>query len=195
MKRTLLTFYLLIILLSACGPTPESTMGAAEIQSTAVAAAWTIVAETKAAIPTATQIPPSAVPTNTSTATALPSPTQSTGFLPTATSLSDKDPCDRLLQSDPDGPDFPLKIINETKSPVTISIYLEKTSFGMCGYRSYQLKSKGSTLVRFPQGVMYGYAWINGKNPTTAQGGPWRPNNPDKWSVLIRETTLKMVGP
>jgi len=185
------------LLLSACGPEPEPTMSAEDVQGTAEAAAWTMVAETQAAIPTATPIPPTNTP--------LPSPTFTTMplFLPTPTlpvgvptTTAEKDECDRLLQAEPDGPDFPLKLVNETKAPVTISIYLEKTPFAMCGYRAYNVPAKGSILVRFPQGVMYGYAWINDpKKPTTAQGGPWKPNNPDKWSILIRETTLKMVGP
>ena len=198
MKQKMIMISLVMYLLSACGPEPEPTMSAENVQGTAVAAAWTMVAETQAAIPTATPIPPTLtlMPTviPTSTVATLVFPTQT--VLGIATTVSGKDPCDRLLQSDPDGPDFPLKLVNETKAPVTISIILEKTPFGMCGYRSYQLRAKGSILVRFPQGVMYGFAWINDpKTPTTASGGPWKPNNPDKWSILIRTTTLKFVGP
>ena len=54
MKKLLTIMLASILLLSACGPEPEPTMSAEEVQGTAVAAAWTMVAETQAAIPTAT---------------------------------------------------------------------------------------------------------------------------------------------
>ena len=66
-------------MLSACGPEPEPTMSAADVQGTAVAAAWTMVAETQAAIPTATPIPP----TETPLPTALPTNTIAPLELPT----------------------------------------------------------------------------------------------------------------
>ena len=50
-------FVLLILgtlVLSACGPEPEPTMSVEEIQGTAVAGAFTMIAETQAALPTVT---------------------------------------------------------------------------------------------------------------------------------------------
>jgi len=204
MKRALLIFTFIAFLLAACGPKAEPTMTAAEVQGTAVSAAWTMVAETQAAIPTNTPIPPTPLPTetplptNTVAALDLPTlaPTQSFAVQPSPTTQSSGDDCNHVLDSSPDGPDFPLKLINETKAQVNVSLYLEKTSFGECGYRGYQLGPNGSTLVRFPQGVIYGYAWINdSKKPSTASGGPWVPNNTDKWSIYIREDTMIMRGP
>jgi len=200
MKRALLIFTFIAFLLAACGPESEPTMTAEDVQGTAVAAAWTMVAETQAAIPTATPIPPtpipSATPLPTNTAPPLEVPTQPVAVVPSPTTQSDKDNCDKLLEAEPDGPDFPLKIINETKAQVNLSLYLEKTPFGMCGYRGYQIGPRGEILVRFPQGVIYGYAWVNDpQKPSTASGGPWKPNNPDKWTIHIKEHRLDMVGP
>lgn len=205
MKRALLTFSFVVFLLAACGSPSEPTMTAADVQGTAVAAAWTMVAETQAAIPTNTPIPPtplpSATPLPTNTVQAaldLPTlaPTQSIAVQPSPTTQSSGDDCNHLLDANAPGPTFPLKIINETKAQVNISLYLEKTAFGECGYRGYQLDPKGSTVVTFPQGTFYGYAWVNDpKTPSTASGGPWTANNTDKWTVYVREYTMVMKGP
>jgi len=204
MKQALHISIFIAFLLAACGSPAEPTMTAADVQGTAVAAAWTMVAETQAAIPTATPIPPTPLPsatplpTNTVPPLDLPTqaPTQAFAVQPSPTTQSSGDDCNHILASEAPGPTFPLKIINETKAQVNISIYLEKTVFGECGYRGYQLNSKGSTVVTFPQGIIYGYAWINDtKSPTTVSGGPWHANNSDKWTVYIRENTMVMKGP
>lgn len=204
MKRALLAFTFIAFLLGACGPAAEPTMTAADVQGTAVAAAWTMVAETQAAIPTATPIPPTPLPsptplpTNTVPPLDLPTqaPTQANAAVQPSPTTANTNDCDHLLEANPDGPSFPLKLINETKSQVNVSLYLEKTPFGMCGYRGYQLGPNGSTVVQFPQGVIYGYAWVNDpKTPSTASGGPWKPNNTDKWSIYIREHIMVMKGP
>src|SRR5689334_7281138 len=58
---------MIALIISACGaePTPPPTVNPLDIQSTVAAAALTMVAETQAAIPTATPIPPTETPTNT----------------------------------------------------------------------------------------------------------------------------------
>jgi len=204
MKRALLTFTFIAFLLAACGAPSEPTMSAADVQGTAVAAAWTMVAETQAAMPTETPIPPTPLPsptplpTNTVPPLDLPTlaPTQPIAVQPSPTTQSSGDDCNHLLDPNAPGPTFPLKIINETKAQVNVSIYLSKTAFGECGYIGVSLNSKGSTLITFPQGVIYGYAWINDpKKPTTVSGGPWTANNPDKWTVYIRDTKMIMAGP
>jgi len=201
MKRALLTFTMIAFLLAACGPEPEPTMTAADVQGTAVAAAWTMVAETEAAIPTATPIPPTPLPSPTpiptNTVPVLEVPTQPVvAVQPSPTTASSGDDCNHLLDPNAPGPTFPLKIINETKAQVNVSVYLDKTPFGECGYRGYSLGPNGSTLVTFPQGYIYGYAWINDpKKPSTASGGPWHANNGDKWSIIVRADTMVMKGP
>ena len=174
-------------------------MSAADVQGTAEAAAWTMVAETQAAIPTATPIPPTEplppTPVSTNTLAQLALPTQTPFVQPTATTASGKDECDKFLQTNPPGPKAPILIINETKAPINVSLYLEKTPFGECGYRGYSVPKKGSLKIEFPQGVIYGYAWILEPINTVVSGGPWKPNNTDKWEIRVNEHVMKMVGP
>ena len=169
-------FYILLaslLLLTACGSEPEPTMSAADVQGTAVAAAWTIVAETQAAIPTATPttIPtPTPIPSNTPTSAVLL--TQPLEILPSATAVSDDD-CNRLLNFDLAGPTSPIVIKNKTKAPVTVSLGLPyKNVFGECGYRSYSIPKNGSIRIDFPRGDIYGFTWILEPINTTVQGGP-----------------------
>jgi len=188
-------FLLVAVLLSACAPEAEPTMSAEEIQGTAVAGAWTMIAETQAAIPTATHtaIPsPTPLPTNTP----ILLPTQPLVLQPTATTESSGNECNRLLNIELAGPTSPIKIVNLTNAPMNVSLSLpNRNVFGECGYRGYTVKKKGSILIDFPRGDIYGYAWILEPINTTVQGGPWRPNNNDKWTIRVDEHIMKMVGP
>jgi hypothetical protein len=196
MKRFFILTLASILLLSACGTPAEPTMSVEEIQGTAVAAAMTMVAETQAAIPTATPIPPTDTPSPTPLPTStVPLPTQPLVVQPTATAASDSNECNKFLTTSAAGPTAPIKIVNQTKAPMNISIYLEKTPFGECGYRGYSIPKKGSINIEFPQGVIYAYAWILEPINTTVSGGPWKPNNTDKWTIYINENNMKMVGP
>jgi hypothetical protein len=199
MKKLLIITLASILLLSACGPEPEPTMSAADVQGTAVAAAWTMVAETQAAIPTATPIPPTETPSPTlmptNTVAPLVLPSQPAAVQPTPTTASSASECDKPLASNPDGPTAPIKIINQTKAAVNVSLWLEKTVFGECGYRGYSIPKNNSISIEFPQGNIYGYAWLLEPINKTVSGGPWRPNNTDKWELLISETGIKFVGP
>ncbi len=199
MKKLLILTLASILFLSACGAPAEPTMSADDIQGTAVAAAMTMVAQTQAAIPTATPIPPTEtlaptpIPTNTIPPQELP--TQPLVAQPTATTASSADECNKFLTTSAAGPTAPIKIINETKAPMNVSLYLDKTPFGECGYRGYSIPKRGSVNIEFPQGVIYAYAWILEPVNTTVSGGPWKPNNTDKWEIYINENNMKMVGP
>ena len=200
MKKLIIIMLASIFLLSACGPEPEPTMSAEDIQGTAVAAAWTMVAETQAAIPTNTAVPPtetpSPTPLPTNTVAPLELPTQPLAIQPTATTASDSDDCNRLLNIGLAGPTSPILIVNKTKAQVNVSLGLYyKNAFGECGYRSYSIPKNGSIRIDFPRGDIYGYAWILEPINTTVQGGPWRPNNPDKWTIEITEHIMKFYGP
>jgi hypothetical protein len=199
MKKIIALMLASIFLLSACGAEPEPTMSPEDVQGTAIAAAWTIVAETQAAIPTNTPIPPTATatltPLPTNTVPPLELPTQSLLSQPTATTESSGDECDRVLRSDPPGPKAPILIRNKTKAPINVSLYLEKTPFGECGYRGYSVPKNGEIKIEFPQGVIYGYAWILEPINTVVQGGPWKPNNTDKWTIEVNDQIMKMIGP
>lgn len=137
------------MVISACGGTPaEPTMNPQDIQSTAVAAAFTIIAETQAAIPTNTPVPPTdtPVPTPLPTDTPVPSPTLETIVIPTFTSPppaptnnTGGDPCNAPLPGSIDGAPTKIKITNQTKGKLVGSIYLNKTAFGECGWRGFNL--------------------------------------------------------
>ena len=92
LKKILPILLALTILLTACAPQGTPTMAPADVQNTAVAAAWTMVAMTQAAIPTATPLPPTETPSPTPlptfTAEPLIIPTLEPLILPTATSGS-----------------------------------------------------------------------------------------------------------
>ena len=199
MKKLFILTLASVLLLSACGTPAEPTMSADEIQGTAVAAAMTMVAQTQAAIPTATPIPPTDTPAPTplptNTIPPLELPTQPLVVQPTATTASDANECNKFLTTSAAGPTAPIKVVNQTKAPMNVSLYLEKTPFGECGYRGYSIPKNGSINIEFPQGNIYAYVWILEPINTTVSGGPWRPNNTDKWTLLINENNIKMVGP
>src|SRR4026208_2197897 len=64
--KTLLAIMLVATFVSACGAEPAPpTVAAVDVQNTAVAGAFTLVAHTRAAFPTATPFPPTETPTQT----------------------------------------------------------------------------------------------------------------------------------
>lgn len=200
MKKILILLLATTLLLTACGPEPVPTASIEEIQGTAIAAAMTMVAETQAAIPTATPVPPTETPAPTLEPTVTTAPLdiptlQPVVVQPTATTASSASECDKPLASDPAGPRSPIKIINQTKAVVRISLWLDKTVFGECGYRGYEIPKSNSISIEFPQGDIYGYAWVLEPVNKSFSGGPWRPNNTDKWEIVITEGGMKMVGP
>ena len=205
MKKLLTLIFTGILLLSACGPEPEPTMSAEDVQGTAVAAAWTMVAETQAALPTATPIPPRAtlVPTLPPTATPLPLPTQNFTVLPTNTVSSEPttsgDICQdlkHLIPADAAGPKTRIRIVNEHKVPATVSLYLNKNVFGECGYRSYTLSKNGDTVQTLPQGCYSVWAWsTDSKESFNAEGYALCANNTDKWTMVIRGERVIMLPP
>ena len=136
----------MIVALAACGPTPAPTMNPADTQGTAVAAAWTVVAMTQAAIPTATPIPPTETPSPTALPTFTPLlpptleafPTQPVFVgVPTNPPVAGgptADACQRPISSGSTaGPKVKTRIINQSGGSVVLSLYLSKTLFGECG--------------------------------------------------------------
>ena len=194
---------LLAMVVSACGAEAVPTMNAADVQSTAVAAAFTMVAETQAAIPTVTPLPP----TNTPTLTPLPTDTPvslptldvtlTSTTAPVSSGGSGADPCaNRVLSYSPKGRETIIRIANLTKSSVTVSVYLNETaSHGECGYRSYTLGKNDDVVISdLVQGCYNLWAWSTNNNDVSA-GGSGCINNPDKWTFEIKESSIKFVGP
>ena len=144
-----LTLVLVItLIISACGAEAAPTVDAIDIQSTVAAAAFTVIAETQAAIPTAT---PSATFTDTPapTKTFLPLPPSELTFTPVPNGISGSgDPClSKTLPDSLQGEPVRMRIDNSTKATVSVSVYLQQNGpQGVCGYRSYTL-APGEYLV------------------------------------------------
>ena len=143
------------LITSACGvrgPQAAPTVNAVDLQSTISAAAFTVIAETQAAIPTATPLPPTPTPTNTSlpTSTYLPLPSAEGTLTTPAPSGSSggNDPCiSSTLPASLPGDPVKVRIGNSTKATVAVSVYLNQIDpSGKCGYRSYSL-TPGQVLV------------------------------------------------
>jgi len=207
MKRfSSLTIVVIALLSSACGTPAAPTMQAVDVQNTAVAAAFTMVAETQAAIPTATPAPPTEPPTQTPlpTNTPLPLPTSATSVVissPTTASVSSSnsgtDPCATRVLSNPEGKETVIRIVNTTKLGVTVSLYLNETaSKGACGYRSFTL-SKNNDIVYtdLVQGCYSLWAWSDNAPGKFTSSGYGCINNSDKWTFEVRESNIKFVGP
>ena len=202
MKRTWILFAIAALILAACGPEPEPTMSPADIQGTAMAAALTMVAETQAAIPTATPIPPTEAPsatpfpTNTVPPLSIASPTQPIGALPTAlptnTSASgSNDPCNQPLTAW-DGESARITLRNNTKpkGTITASLYFSSTPGGQCGYIGAQFSN--TTTLTVPVGTFSAGAFVDGPKDFKIFGGGTitRPGNYSLWfennSIILK---------
>ena len=189
------------MIISACGAEAPPTMNAADVQSTAVAAAFTMVAQTQAAIPTNTPLPPTIAATQTPlpTNTPLALPTSEVLASPTAAQASNSnvDPCDTRVLGSPKGKATVIRIWNTTKVAVTVSLYLNETEgHGECGYRSYRLAKNADVVIT---DLVYGcynlWAWSDDPKGKFNSSGYGCINNPDKWTFEVKTATIKFVGP
>ena len=207
MKRFKIPSFIAAIsmMVSACGAQAAPTLSAADVQLTAVAAAFTIVAETLAAVPTATPLPPTetASPTLLPTNTPISLPTSATlqaTFTPAAAAgAATPYYCDtRVLSWSPKGRATVIRIVNTTKAAVTVSLYLNETQdHNECGYRSYNLSPRGDVVIGDLVQACYDlFAWSNDpKIPVRAASGTSCINNPDKWTFEISADKIKFLGP
>ena len=158
-----------MLIVSACSmrivPQNEPTVDPAKLQSTAVAAALTIVAETQVAVPTATLIPPTATLTDTPvpTNTFIPLPTQGDVSTPNSGGSSDSlDPCvNKLLPDKLTGNPIKIRVDNPTKGTINLSVYLQSGNpQGVCGYRAYVLEPQDSLVISdLVEGCYSLWAW------------------------------------
>lgn len=208
MKRlSFLTILVLAALIvSACGAEPPPpTMNAVDVQNTAVAAALTMVAETQAAIPTNTPLPPTEAPTQTPppTETPLPQPTLNVTLTSTTAPVVSNtntgvDPCANRVLSPKQGKETIIRVVNTTNVTVRVSMYLNETAaHGECGYRGFDLtKNNDIVYSDLVQGCYDLAAWsIDSKNNFGYVYGGGCINNPDKWTFEIRENIIKFTGP
>ncbi len=161
-QKALILVAILIFLISACAPKSAPTANPVDVQHTAEAAAFTMVAQTQESIPTNTSVPPTdtATPTLPATLTPIVSPTlenllTATTALPTTAGLTpiappptnipatsipsspsntSNDNCNQPLTKWT-GPTATLTLVNETKpqGKIILSLYVV-TDQGQCGY-------------------------------------------------------------
>jgi hypothetical protein len=204
MKRfSSLSLALMITLfVSACGAraTPPPTIDPVALQGTVAAQALTMVAETQAAIPTATPVPPTATFTDTPaiTNTPLPLPFANVTLTPAPDSNSDGgDPCIyQVLPATLTGNPVKIRINNTTKAELTFSIYLNQTlPQSVCGYRAYII-APGQALVLndLVEGCFTLWAW----NPIpedyfiVTNGTTCINDSADTWVFDISTSSLKL---
>jgi len=165
---SILSLVLMItLIISACGaqPAPQPTVDVVALQGTMAAAALTMVAETQAAIPTATPIPPTATFTNTPPPTNTVPPLDASGatFTPLPNPNSGGgDPCiNQALPVTLQGKPVKMRINNSTKVTVAFSVYLSQTtSQSQCGYRNYMLDPQQSLFISdLVEGCYTLWAW------------------------------------
>jgi hypothetical protein len=165
----ILTLVLMLTLtLTACGAEAEAipTINPMDLQGTVAAEAFTMIAETQAAIPTATPVPPTDTPTNTPlpTDTPLPAPSSGVGtFTPIPNSSSGGgDPCiNQPLPPTLKGETVKIRINNSTKATLAFSIYLSQTTPEVvCGYRTYTIAPQESLVINnLVEGCFTLWAW------------------------------------
>lgn len=205
MKRfsTFITIILITMIISACGAEPVPTVNPVDIQNTAIAAASTMVAQTMAAIPTATPLPPTETPTQTPlpTNTPVPLPTLDPASIVAAspTTASSGDPCEkRMLKAGMKGHPTKIRIVNTLRDPIMVSIYLnEEAGSGSCGWASFQL-GKGADVVvdDWVTGCYNLWAWsAEGAKKKFNSSGSGCINNSDKWTFEVNTATIKFIGP
>jgi hypothetical protein len=195
--------FLIALIASACAPQAAPTMNAADVQSTAVAAAFTMVAQTQAAIPTATPLPPTEIPTQTPLSTNTPVALPTLAVSPTAavqaaaTTSSGTDPCSTRVLSGPKGKETTIRIVNTTKVPVKVSIYLNETAGqGACGWGYVELAKNADTVITsWVQGCYNLWAWSDDPKGKFNSSGGGCINNPDKWTFEVGTGSIKFVGP
>ena len=204
MKRfsALAIFVILTMMITACGAPPAPTANPVDIQNTAVAAAFTMVAQTQAAVPTATPLPPTETPTQTPLPTDTPValPTLATPASPTSAPVSDNsgvDPCSTRPLSPQRGRETTIRVWNDTRVPITVSMYLNETEgHGECGWRSFNLsRNNDIVFTDLVQGCYNLWAWSDDPKGKFNSNGGGCINNSDKWTFIVTEGTIKFTGP
>jgi hypothetical protein len=165
-KALTLLSLLIIIPLAACGPAPEPTVSPEDFANTALAAAFTEVYLTQAALPTATAVPPTATPQPTMT----PVPTLAPSTPIPATATAGVDPCEGVPPVEPKGDTAQVKFVNKSKGQVNLSFGMNPANnLGECGIYSFSLGVYDTPTVTVLAGCYWAYAWIDAKEPSIAR--------------------------
>lgn len=189
-------------------------MNPADVQQTAQAAAFTMVAETQQAMPTSTPLPPTATITSPPTSTPPPLPTLDTQgtqvtpaagtVLPTALPTFTSQPAQQPPQSSPNttpdqsncnqpltswqGPTANFNIVNQTQPEGTIVLSMfVVTEFNQCGYLIITSDSFSGPIGQYSAG-----AFITGKQNLKAFGS--FKITEGNWKIVVRNDSILAQG-
>lgn len=208
LKRIFPILLTLAVFLTACGTQGTPTMAPVDVQNTAVAAAWTMVAETQLAIPSATPLPPTEVPSPTPLPTFTPEQLQVLSTLPVATlpiislptsTVAAVGGCTDTTQLNvaEAGITSPIRIENESGGTLTyVTFYLNEgtNKFGQCGNIAvYKVTPGAWVTLQLPKGTYSAYASISYKNGSSgfARGGfTLNQGFEDIVSVIVRQEII-----
>lgn len=201
MKRFSILTQILIttLIISACGAKEIPTANPVDLQSTMLAAASTLVAETQAAIPTVTPPPPTATLTNTPafTSTLPPLPTLGATFtsIPGGNSGAG-DPCiNQVLPASLTGETIKIRVDNPTKATINLTVYLQSGNpQGVCGYRGYTLTSGQSLVINnLVEGCYSLWAWNpEPKDYFMVTNGTSCLDNSNTWTFDISTNSIRL---
>jgi hypothetical protein len=172
MKRKVLTLISMvsILALAACGPAPTPTMNAADVANTAVAIAWTSLAMTQAALPTATAtFTPLPTDTPLPTFTPIPLPTLAVNNF-NASPTPSTNPCNEPMPPKTNGTKVQVKFVNKSGGIADLSFGLiEKNDLGECGIYGFRLGIFDAPVVEVLTGCYWAFAYISGQKTSTAK--------------------------
>jgi hypothetical protein len=216
MKRNALIIgVVLSLLMTACGAQATATVSPADVQHTAEAAAFTMVAQTQQSLPTDTPVPPTdtASPTLPVTNTPLPTLISATlnatnttpvavtvtsqpnipTFTPQPQSTAGTTNCNKLLTAW-DGPTTRISVTDETtpaKAFVIIS-FTVTTPLGECGYIGTSFTGSGS--LSGPYGFYTAVASVNGKKNFIVASDKTFEVKQGSVNVVVRNNNIVMQG-
>lgn len=210
-QKALILVVILILVISACAPKSAPTASPVDVQHTAEAAAFTMVAQTQESVPSNTPVPPTdtatatlpatltpivsptlenlltattALPTTAGLTTAVPSANIPATSVPPSSSTSSNDNCNKSLTAW-DGPTATFTIVNETKpqGKIILSLYVV-TDRGECGYLA--------DISKGPVGMYSAGAFVEGKKDFKVFGG-FR-ITAGEWKITVRNDKITALG-
>jgi hypothetical protein len=85
-----------------------------------------------------------------------------------------------------------VKISNDSGGTVVLSLYLNKTPFGECGYRGFNLSRGDVITTSLPQGCYFGGAFVTGKKIQTKAFGSGCLSGPGTGIVSVAAETISI---